>query len=130
MSEAAVRGVVVAHADLAEGLLSAVRRITGIDHDVLVALSNEGLGPEEIRRRLDGLLNGGPGVVFTDLREGSCGMVARRACVGRGDRVLVTGVNLPILLDFALHHDGPLDDLARRLVERGQDAVTAFPDPD
>jgi N-acetylgalactosamine PTS system EIIA component len=130
MSEAAVRGVVVAHADLAEGLLSAVRRITGIDHDVLVALSNEGLGPEEIRRRLDGLLNGGPGVVFTDLREGSCGMVARRACVGRGDRVLVTGVNLPMLLDFALHRDGPLDELARRLVGRGQDAVTAFPDPD
>jgi N-acetylgalactosamine PTS system EIIA component len=129
MSEQGVRGVVVAHAELADGLISAVQRITGVDDDVLVGLSNEGLSPDGIRQRLDQILKGGPGIVFSDLREGSCGMVARRVCVGREDRVLVTGVNLPMLLDFAMQRDQPLNELARRLVQRGRTAVTAFPDP-
>jgi mannose/fructose-specific phosphotransferase system component IIA len=126
MSEPGARGVIVAHADLAEGLLSAVRRITGVEAGVLTGVSNEGLGPEAIRDRLDRLLDGGPGVVFSDLREGSCGIVARKVCLDRADRVLVTGVNLPMLLDFVVHRDEPLEELGRRLVERGQAAVTTF----
>jgi mannose/fructose-specific phosphotransferase system component IIA len=129
MNEPVVRGVVVAHGDLAEGLLSAVRRITGVGEAVLAGLSNEGLGPDGIRESLDRILAGGPGIVFSDLRDGSCGIVARKACLGRDDRVLVTGVNLPMLLDFVTQQDQPLDALARRLVQRGRDAVTAFPEP-
>jgi mannose/fructose-specific phosphotransferase system component IIA len=117
---------VVAHAALAEGLLSAVRRITGVDEGVLTALSNEGLGPEGIRERLDQILEGGPGIVFADLREGSCGMVARKACLGRGDRVLVTGVNLPMLLEFVMQREQSLDRLVQTLAERGQSAITVF----
>jgi mannose PTS system EIIA component len=128
MSEAAIRGVVVAHGDLARGLLSAVYRITGEDQ-VLVAVSNEGLSPEAIRERLDQVLGEGPAVVFTDLREGSCGMVARKVCLGRENRALITGVNLPMLLDFVTQRQLPLDQLARRLADRGRDAVTVFPAP-
>jgi mannose/fructose-specific phosphotransferase system component IIA len=129
MSEAGPRGVVVAHGDLAVGLLSAVRRITGVEESVLVAVSNEGLGPEAVRARLDEVLGAEPGIIFSDLREGSCGLVARKACLGRPNRVLVTGVNLPMLLDFVLQRHLPMDDLVRRLVERGRGAVTAFPEP-
>jgi mannose PTS system EIIA component len=128
MSEAAIRGVVVAHGDLARGLLSAVYRITGEDQ-VLVAVSNEGLSPEAIRERLDQVLGEGPAVVFTDLREGSCGMVGRKVCLGRENRALITGVNLPMLLDFVTQRQLPLDQLARRLADRGRDAVTVFPAP-
>jgi mannose PTS system EIIA component len=128
MSEAAIRGVVVAHGDLARGLLSAVYRIAGEDQ-VLVAVSNEGLSPEAIRERLDQVLGEGPAVVFTDLREGSCGMVARKVCLGRENRALITGVNLPMLLDFVTQRQLPLDQLARRLADRGRDAVTVFPAP-
>lgn len=130
MNEPSVRGVVVAHADLAEGLLSAVRRITGAEADVLAGLSNDGLGPEGIREALDRILDGGPGIVFADLREGSCGLIGRKVCLGRDDRVLVTGVNLPVLLEFVTHRDEPLDELARRVARRGREALTVFPDPD
>jgi mannose/fructose-specific phosphotransferase system component IIA len=126
MNETLLRGVVLGHGALASGLISAVRRIAGTDEDVLVGLSNEGLGPDAIRERVDEILAGGPGVVFADLREGSCGLAARRCCKGRADRLLVTGVNLPILLDFVMQRHRPIPELAERLVQRGQSAVASF----
>jgi mannose/fructose-specific phosphotransferase system component IIA len=113
MSEPMLRGVVVAHGDLAAGLISAVRHIAGVEDGVLVGLSNEGLGPEAIRAQVDRGLEGGPGVVFSDLREGSCGMAARKVCLGRADRLLVTGVNLPMLLDFVMQRHLPIQALAK-----------------
>jgi mannose/fructose-specific phosphotransferase system component IIA len=130
MSETLLRGVVVGHGALAHGLISAVRRIAGTEEDVLVGLSNEGLGPDGIRDRVDEILDGGPGVVFADLREGSCGLAARRCCKGRADRLLVTGVNLPMLLDFVLQRHRPIPELAERLVQRGQTAVASFQESD
>jgi mannose/fructose-specific phosphotransferase system component IIA len=126
MNERPLRGVVVGHGALAHGLISAVRRIAGTEEDVLVGLSNEGLGPDGIRERVDEVLGDGPGIVFADLREGSCGLAGRRCCQGRVDRVLVTGVNLPMLLDFVMQRHLPLPELAERLVQRGQAAVAAF----
>jgi N-acetylgalactosamine PTS system EIIA component len=126
MNDSGLRGVVVGHGELAAGLVSAVVRIAGIDADVLVPVSNEGLGPDAIRARVEDILGTGPAVVFSDLREGSCGLAGRKACLGRSDRVLVTGVNLPMLLEFAVHRDLPLAELAPRLAERGRTAVETF----
>ncbi|HSH44236.1 MAG TPA: hypothetical protein VK966_00135 [Longimicrobiales bacterium] len=130
MSDAPVRGVVVAHSDLARALIDAVERIAGSQEGVLFALSNEGIGPAEMGRRLDELAGEGPTVVFADLREGSCGLAGRRACSGIGERVLVTGVNLPVLLDFAMNRHRPLAELAERLMERGRAAITVVPGTD
>jgi mannose/fructose-specific phosphotransferase system component IIA len=126
MSDLGLRGVVVGHGRLADGLISAVREITGIEDGVLLGLSNEGLSPDGIRQRLDELLGGAPGVIFADLRGGSCGVGARKVCLGRPERLLITGANLPVLLDFVTHRDLPLRELAVRLVERGRDAVAAY----
>jgi N-acetylgalactosamine PTS system EIIA component len=123
-----VRGVVVAHADLARALIEAVDRIVGLDDGALVAVSNDGLGPADIRARLAEVAGAGPAMVFTDLREGSCGMAARHLCVGSIDHVLVTGVNLPMLLDFATNRDRPLQELVERVVERGRRGIQRMPE--
>lgn len=123
MSEAPIIGVVVAHSDLASALIGAVQRITGVGDDVLLALSNEGLGPEAMRSRLAELVADGPAIVFTDLREGSCGMAARHVCLSGPDRVLITGVNLPMLLNFALKRDLPQGELVALLLDRGRSAI-------
>lgn len=129
MSETMVRGVVVAHSGLASGLVAAVRDIAGLDAEALVPLSNEGLGPDAIRDRLAELLPGdGPAVIFSDLREGSCGIAAQRLCVDRPDHIVVTGVNLPMLLDFSMKRHLPLHELVERLVDRGRNAVQALPE--
>ena len=131
MSEGKVRGVVVAHSGLAQGLVDAVRSIAGLDPDALQPLSNDRLGPDAIRDQLQALLgHGGPAIIFTDLREGSCGIAAQRACVGHPDQVVLTGVNLPMLLDFAMMRHLPLRDLVDRIVDRGRSAVMALPEPE
>jgi mannose/fructose-specific phosphotransferase system component IIA len=129
MNDAAVQGIVVAHSDLARALIEAVQRITGVEDGVLVPLSNEGLGTVGIRDRLVELLGDEPAVVFTDLREGSCGMAARAVCLGSPSRAIVSGVNLPMLLDFAMKRHLPLEVLTGRLVERGRSAIGAQPEP-
>jgi mannose/fructose-specific phosphotransferase system component IIA len=123
-----VRGIVVAHADLARALIEAVDRIVGLGQETLQAVSNEGLGPGGIRQALEEIAGDGPAILFTDLREGSCGMAARHLCMAREDHVLVTGVNLPMLLDFALNRDRPLEELVERVVERGRRAVQRIPE--
>lgn len=117
-----VRGVVVAHADLAAALVRAVERIAGVEGR-LQPLSNEGLGPEALRRRLASAVGEGPAIVFADLASGSCALAGRMAASGEGRCAVVTGVNLPMLLDFVFHADMDLDALLARLVHKGRTAI-------
>lgn len=115
------------HGDMARGLVDAVGRIAGGSVGGLVALSNEGKGPERLRSELDTAAGEGPAVVFVDLESGSCGVAAAHACRGGAQRVVVCGVNLPMLLDFVFHRELPVHALAARLVERGRSAIRASP---
>jgi mannose/fructose-specific phosphotransferase system component IIA len=38
--------------------------------------------------------------------------------------MVISGVNLPLLLDFVLHRDLPLPELGPRLVEKGRNAIS------
>jgi mannose/fructose-specific phosphotransferase system component IIA len=120
-----VRGVVVAHASLAEGLVASVLAISGMDGDALKPLTNEGCGPESLQARVNGALPAeGPAIVFTDMGSGSCAFAARRIALDRPDTGIVTGVNLPVLLDFVFHREMPLAELVERLVEKGRGGIT------
>ncbi len=105
-----VPAIVLGHGSVAEGLVSAVERITGIT-DRLIALSNEGLGTSEIEELLrDRMEATGATVVFTDLPAGSCNFAACRLLRLRPDIVVVTGVNLPALLQFVTSGFAPSPD--------------------
>jgi mannose/fructose-specific phosphotransferase system component IIA len=119
-----VRGLVVAHASIAAGLVDGVRQIAGAGDEALAGISNEGCNPESLRERLNAALGTGPAIVFTDLGSGSCAFAARRLALERPETAVVTGVNLPILLDFVFHRDLPLASLVERLVEKGRAGVT------
>jgi len=121
MSEV-VRGVVVAHADLAAALVGAVRAIVG-DDGGLVALSNAGCDRAALGARLEGALGAGPALVFTDLAGGSCFAVAATVARGRPGMRVVSGVNLGMLLDFVGHRGEPLEAAAARAAAAGRDAV-------
>jgi len=115
---------------MGSGMVDAVRRIANPDEGALTAVSNSGLGPDELLRAVDEAAGEGPAVIFTDLQSGSCALAARFACRGPRGRRIVHGTNLPMLLDFVFHRDLPLDDLVQRLVEKGRDSVRAFePEP-
>lgn len=123
-----VRGIVVGHGGMAQGLIDAVRRIAGSAADALVPLSNEGMSPAELQTALNEIAGTGPTIVFADLISGSCAMAAMVSCRGSDCRSVVCGVNLPILLDFVFHQDMPMDELVPRLVGKGRDGIRALPE--
>ena len=124
MSEAPVHGIVLAHGGMAEGMVDAVRQITGLDASALVPVSNRGLSPEalaeEVRKHVRGAT-----IVFTDLQSGSCGFAARRYLLDIPELAIVTGVNLPILLEFAMHRELPISELVPRLLNKARAAITS-----
>ncbi len=121
----AVRAIVAGHGTFAEGVVSAVDQITGRGH-VFRAISNSGLCLEDIQDTLGRALDEtGARVIFTDLPAGSCTMAVRRLLRGRPGTSLVTGVNLSLLLDFAMQ-DG-VDPVVAALaaLERGKASMMA-----
>lgn len=123
MSEGAAIGVVLAHGAMAEGLVSAAKKIAGAPAEALIALSNDGKSPVELRAELDSLAGNNRAVVFVDLQSGSCGMAALSCCKDSVRRVVICGVNLPMILDFVFHSEEPLPDIVVRAVEKGQAAI-------
>lgn len=122
-----LRGVVVAHGEMARGMVTAVSRIAGLDEGVLAAVSNEGRGPDELRDAILEIVGEGPAVVFTDLGAGSCTLAARVSCRDRSRVAVVTGVNLPMLLEFVFHRELDLPDLLPRLEEKARAGIRVLP---
>ncbi len=122
-------GIVVTHGAMSQGLVDAVRKITGVEEDALVAVSNDGKGPDALVAEVAEAASregGGPVVIFTDLQVGSCALAARFVCRDPGNRTVLFGTNLPMLLDFVFHRDLPLDELQSRLLERGRSGIRAL----
>ena len=129
MSEGqAARGIVLAHGGMARGLVDAVMKISGAEEGAVVPLSNEGKSPETLQQELDDLLAGGPAIVFTDLPSGSCAVAARVCCRTQPGQAVISGVNLPILLDFVFNRTLPFGELVPRLLSKGIGSVKSAPE--
>ncbi len=121
MSESLV-GIILAHAEIADAMVKAVEAIAGTGHG-LVAVSNAGCDRGAIQARLEAAVGGRPAVIFADLPGGSCAVGAAAFAHGHPGVRVVTGVNLPMLLDFAFHRDRSVEDAVTRAVETGRTAV-------
>jgi mannose/fructose-specific phosphotransferase system component IIA len=121
-----LRGVVVAHGQLAEALVHEAEQISGL-RGILNAVSNAGRGREEIAQQVEQAVGRGPAVIFVDMPCGSCFFAAMHLARNRPDIRVVTGVNLPMLLDFAHHRELPPADGAERFSEKGHDAIRRQP---
>ena len=119
-------GVIVTHAGLAESLRAAAARIAG-DVSGIEVVSNEGLGADALVTEIRAALaraGGGDAVVFTDMGGGSCSTAVQLVLREFGSVRLVTGVNLPMLVDFVLRRaEMDLDAMVTRLVQRGQVSI-------
>lgn len=122
MSEGSLHGVVVAHGGLAAALVEETERISG-RVGVLHAVSNTALGREEIEERVRGAVGTGPAVLFVDMPCGSCYFAAMRVGRERNDLRVVTGVNLPMLLDFVNQKALPPEESAGRAAGKGAEAI-------
>ena len=122
---ASVRAIVAGHGSFATGLVSAVEQITGRGI-VFRTMTNSGLCLEDIQHALGQALDEtGAKVIFTDLPAGSCTMAVRRLLRSRPGVILVTGVNLSVLLDFAMHAGDEPVAAAHAAIERGKASMMA-----
>lgn len=121
MSET-VRGVVVAHGGLGHALVQEAERISG-QTGVLVAVTNDGGDKSEIAHRVNQAIDGKPAVVFVDMPCGSCFFAAMHEARGHDEVRVVTGVNLPMLVDFLHNQTLPPEAGASRAAEKGSDAI-------
>ena len=120
-----VRAIIAAHGTLAAGIVSAVEQITGRG-SVFRTVSNSDLCLEDIQTTLARALDEtGARVIFTDLPAGSCTMAVRKLLRVRQDVTLVTGINLSVLLDFAMQDDVDPVLAAHAAVERGRASLAA-----
>ena len=123
-----IPALLVTHADLASALLRAAEKLYGSAEGVEI-LSNEGLSRQtlevEIEKRVADWQAGG--LVLTDFWGGSCHIcgasAARRHASGRGEVVVVTGINLPALVDYLHNRDKfSVVELAERMRLKGQES--------
>ncbi len=120
-----VPALLVMHADLSAALLRAAEKVYGQVEGVDV-LSNEGLSRDALEGAIDervALWTSG-GLVLTDFWGGSCHLCGVSATRGRTEVAVVSGLNLPILLDY-LHNRDQYEPgaLAERLQKKGQDSI-------
>jgi PTS system mannose-specific IIA component len=120
-----IPALLVTHADLGAALLRAAQQIYGPVTDVDF-LSNSDLSraglENAIRERVSGWTHGG--LVLTDFPGGSCQQCGLLAARGNAAVVVVTGVNLPGLLDYLHNREHyPVAELAERLMTRARDSV-------
>ena len=117
-----LRGVVACHGRLADALIDAVERISGIK-GALVGVSNSECDRGLIEQRIAAAAGAGPAMVFTDLASGSCLIAAATLARRQADIVIVTGVNLAMLLDFVFHRELPLAQVAEHVAASGHKAI-------
>jgi len=126
MTDKDITGIIVTHGKLGEELLRTVGLIVGEVHDCY-SLSGSDLGDEKVIRSIHEILDANSverAVVFVDYFGGSCGASCMKATRGLEGVKVISGVNLPILLDFVTKQGVmDLDEIVGHLIHRGQESV-------
>jgi mannose/fructose-specific phosphotransferase system component IIA len=122
-------GVIVTHAGLAAALRVAAAQIAG-DVTGVDVVSNDGLSAEDLLVQVRAALERASGdgndgsIVFTDMGGGSCATACQSVLADFPGTRLVTGVNLPMLVDFVLRRaDLDTDAMVQRLLQRGVSSI-------
>ncbi len=116
--------IIVTHGELASSLIETSRMIVGEHEDIFPVELKEGDSIEELSNRIRECVGeSNEAIVLTDLFGASPTNAALKLIKeGRGVEI-VTGVNLPMLLDLLMDRDGSPVDLAKRIAESGRDSI-------
>jgi PTS system mannose-specific IIA component len=121
-----LHGLIVTHGDLGRSLRTTAETMTGLGSDIEV-LSNETHSRESLCEAVEGhlrLWGDEEGIVLTDIPGGSCTHAALLRAARHPNVGVVTGVNLPMLVDFLFNRGKyGVAELAERLEFKGKAAV-------
>lgn len=120
-----VPALIVTHADLGTALVRAAESVVGRIEDVSL-LSNEGLSRADLEEAIEASVRHWPagGLMLTDFWGGSCHTCGVTAARRHGEVIILTGINLPLLLDYLHNRDRlTVGALAERLQQKGRDSI-------
>lgn len=126
--------IVVSHGALAEGLVDAMQMITGPQEQVAALGLKESEAPEDlidrIREKADALDDGSGVLIMVDLYGASPFNSSSRLYMEGGRQIeVVTGVNLPMLVEIVLGREGQsLADLVNQAYQSGMEGIKLLPD--
>lgn len=114
-----IGAVIIGHDQFAEALVNATFSIVG-EQKKVVAISNRVRSMHDLTDLIQSKVSEmGEAVVFTDLPGGSCTI----ACKSLGVPI-ITGVNLPMLLEFMLIREKhSIDELAEIMEKTGRKGI-------
>lgn len=121
--------VIVAHGGLAAEYLAAVEHVIGRQSGIrAVSIEAEHDRPSkqaEICEAADSVDAGQGVVVVTDMFGGSPSNLSLRAC-SAGDRRILYGANLPMLIKLAKSRDKPMQDAVQKALAAGRKYIDCF----
>jgi PTS system mannose-specific IIA component len=127
-----LRGLIVTHGDLGRSLLATAETMTGLGSDLEV-LSNEHHSRDSLCDAVEERLRrwgDEEGIVLTDIPGGSCTYAGLLGAASHPNVGVVTGVNLPMLVDFLFNRGKyGVAELATRLEFKGKAAVQNLEPP-
>ena len=118
--------VILSHGNLGNCLKNTVEQMMGKQPGMMV-ISNRGKDIESLLSKLEGLFSKRKSkevFLFVDLYGGSCWQAAKRFGSKRDDVVLITGVNLPMLVQFFSKREKLNKfELLEKVVESGKGGI-------
>jgi PTS system mannose-specific IIA component len=115
--------VIVAHGGLAKEYLSAVEHVVGAQNGIraisIEAECNRQTKRDEIKSAVDSVDTGDGVVVVTDMFGGSPSNLSMTACA-QGNRKILYGANLPMLVKLAKSRKLPLLDAVDKALNAGR----------
>ena len=118
-----LRGIIIGHGDFAEAMLKTAEQIVGEQSGVEV-ISNRGLSCDSIVNTInDAILKDDVNrtIIFLDLPGGSCTISCYSLLKEKRDLHIISGVNLPMLIEFFMLRDKySADELVTILVKKGK----------
>ena len=126
--------ILVSHGGMAEGLLDAMRMITGEQERVVAISLNESDAPEDLGERIQAVLpemDDGDGVlIMVDLFGATPFNASSRLYLELDRKIeIVTGANLPMLVETVISRAGnDLKSVFECALQSGKDGVQSLPD--
>ncbi len=114
--------VVVTNGHVGKEMLASIEQIAGPQPDVAaISVGNDDgrVARDEICRAIDRVDSGEGVIVLTDIKGSSPSNICEHACAG-GDRVIISGVNMPMLLKLTTFRKKSLQIAARATAEAGR----------
>ena len=121
-----VGAILVSHENLSVCMAETLAKITG-ETTFITPISSRGISPGQLEqtvihaiesmKEVDGI------ILFTDLHGGSCSLVSSRIQRRYPEIVVITGVNLPLLIEYVFHRERPLGEIVDRIVRKGREGI-------